>query len=124
MFGSEGGIFMPISVIIRFHDWDDLEKEIVVCRMPVTVYKSLIDRQYPVYDQVNLRKIYKSVCRVIPLYGINFYIENGLIYLFQESGMGIKYDIFVLEEIRRFFEYHRQIRKKLDTMLKSNDLKQ
>jgi len=110
---------MPTFAGVKLKDWDNMEREIVVCIISVAEYKSLIDSDCFDYSQENLRKIYKSICRAIPFYNINFYIKDGFIYLFQESGKGIEYDLMILERIDEFFEHQKKIRERLDTIFKN-----
>lgn len=94
---------MHSVVAVNFRNKHSTCPDIIACKIPLAKYKELIDQNLGPYDQKNLKKAYRTICRVYPFNEINFYIEKGYIYLFQAGRYGISHDLMVLEIIKNLF---------------------
>lgn len=95
---------MYSTIAINFRNKHILQPDVIACKIDIKFYKALADKNYPLYEQKNLRRVYKTVCKVIPLYNVNFYMSDGFIYLFQERQEGLSCDLSVLEIVKNSFE--------------------
>lgn len=95
---------MNVGVAVDFSKRIQAKPEVLACKIALSDYMAKINPKHATYSQRNLRNVYRQVCRCKYVPGnMNFFIDNGFIYIFEETSSDFHYELLMLELIRDIF---------------------